>query len=97
MVMVTSADAHEGKTTVASQLAASLARSGRRTLLVDGDVPTPAAHRVFELPQEPGLCELLRGQVDTGRPCILRGRPIYGSCPRAAAICKACRPCRAKP
>ncbi len=65
MIMVTSADAHEGKTTVASQLAASLARSGRRTLLVDGDVRSPAAHRVFELPQEPGLCELLRRQVDT--------------------------------
>jgi capsular exopolysaccharide synthesis family protein len=64
VVMVTSAEQHEGKTTVASQLAASLARSGRRTLLVDGDLRTPAAHRVFELPQEPGLCELLRSQSD---------------------------------
>ncbi len=64
VVLVTSADSREGKTTVASQLAASLARCGRRTLLVDGDLRNPAAHRVFELPQEPGLCELLRGQID---------------------------------
>jgi polysaccharide biosynthesis transport protein len=64
VVMVTSAEAHEGKTTVASQLAASLARSGRRTLLVDCDVRSPAAHRVFELSLEPGLCEVLRGELE---------------------------------
>jgi capsular exopolysaccharide synthesis family protein len=64
VVMVTSADPHEGKTTTASQLAASLARSGRRTLLVDADVRSPGVHRVFEMPQDPGLCELLRGEAD---------------------------------
>jgi capsular exopolysaccharide synthesis family protein len=64
VVMVTSAESHEGKTTVASQLAASLARSGRRTLLVDGDLRNPAAHRVFDMPQEPGLCDMMRGQIE---------------------------------
>ena len=62
--MVTSPEPREGKTTLASQLATSLARSGRRTLLVDGDVRNPAVHRVFELSQEPGLCEILRGEVE---------------------------------
>lgn len=64
VIMVTSAEPHEGKTTAATQLAASLARSGRRTLLIDADVRNPGAHRVFELPQDPGLCELLRGEAE---------------------------------
>jgi capsular exopolysaccharide synthesis family protein len=64
VILVTSAEPREGKTTVASQLATSLARSGRRTLLIDGDVRNPAMHRVFELAVEPGLCEVLRGDVD---------------------------------
>jgi len=64
MVMVTSAEPQEGKTTVATQLAASLARSGHRTLLIDGDLRSPAAHRVFDLNLEPGLCEFLRGEAE---------------------------------
>ncbi len=64
VVMITSAEPREGKTTAATQLAASLARSGRRTLLIDADIRSPGAHRVFEMPQDPGLCELLRGEAD---------------------------------
>ena len=61
--LVTSAAEQEGKTTVASQLAASLARSGRRTLLVDCDLRHPGAHLVFGLANEYGFSELLRGEV----------------------------------
>jgi succinoglycan biosynthesis transport protein ExoP len=64
VAMVTSSLEKEGKTTVASQLAASLARSGRRTLLIDGDLRRPSAHRLFELPVGPGLSEILRGEAD---------------------------------
>jgi succinoglycan biosynthesis transport protein ExoP len=42
VVMVTSSVGGEGKTTVATQLAMSLARVGKRTLLVDFDLPRPA-------------------------------------------------------
>jgi capsular exopolysaccharide synthesis family protein len=62
-VLITSALEKEGKTTVSCQLATSLARSGRRTLLIDGDLRRPAAHRVFDLPMDPGMAELLRGEV----------------------------------
>ena len=62
-LMVTSALANEGKTTVASSLATSMGRSGRRTLLIDGDLRGPSAHRFLEMPLEEGLAEVLRGDV----------------------------------
>jgi capsular exopolysaccharide synthesis family protein len=63
VLLVTSALGQEGKTTVASQLAVSFARSGRRTLLIDGDVRNPQQHIVLGLPFNAGLCEYLRDQA----------------------------------
>src|SRR5262249_48661248 len=63
VVMVSSADSGEGKTTLASHLASSLARAGRRTLLIDCDLRRPAAHQLFELPVQPGFSEALLGEV----------------------------------
>jgi polysaccharide biosynthesis transport protein len=60
VIMVSSAGAGEGKTTLASQLALSLARAGYRTLLIDGDVRRPAIHRMFGRSQSPGLTDVLR-------------------------------------
>jgi capsular exopolysaccharide synthesis family protein len=76
VVLVTSATTMEGRTTVASQLAASLARAGRRTLLVDGDLRRPALHSLFDVPLEDGLCEVLRAEVDVAdviRPTHAQG------------------------
>src|SRR5207247_7787622 len=47
-----------------SHLAMSLARAGRRTLLVDTDMRRPALHGVFDLPLCPGLGELLRAEAE---------------------------------
>jgi capsular exopolysaccharide synthesis family protein len=63
LVMVTSAVSGEGKTTLAGHLATSLARAGRRTLLVDCDLRRPAAHQLFEAEPHPGLSEVLLGEV----------------------------------
>jgi capsular exopolysaccharide synthesis family protein len=64
VIMVSSAQGGEGKTSLASQLAASLARAWKKTLLIDGDLRNPANHKLFGLPLEPGLSEVLRGEVN---------------------------------
>jgi capsular exopolysaccharide synthesis family protein len=64
VVMVTSAVVGEGKTTLASHLGGSLARAGRRTILVDCDLRTPAVNQMFELPLQPGFSEVLLEEID---------------------------------
>jgi capsular exopolysaccharide synthesis family protein len=44
-------------------LAASLARSGRKTLIIDCDFRNPSLQRVLDIPQGVGLCEFLRGEI----------------------------------
>ena len=67
VVMVSSATAGEGKTELAVQLATRLARSGRRTLLVDYDLRRPSIHQVFDLPRGPGVSECLDKESDVGQ------------------------------
>jgi capsular exopolysaccharide synthesis family protein len=63
VVMIGSAESGEGKTTLSSHLATSLARTGLKTLLIDADLRCPTINRLFDLPPEPGLSELLRGEA----------------------------------
>jgi len=62
VVLITSAISGEGKTTLATQLAMSLARSKRRVVLVDFDLRRPAFDEIYSLPPAPGVSEFLRGE-----------------------------------
>lgn len=59
VMLVTSAQPGEGKTTTSFAAAASLARMGRKVVLIDADLRRPSLHRRFDLPNERGLTELL--------------------------------------
>lgn len=73
-VLITSAAGAEGKTSLAVLLAVSLARAWRRTLLIDASLRGPALHRVFGLPPEPGLAEVLRGEAEMDH--VVRSTPV---------------------
>jgi capsular exopolysaccharide synthesis family protein len=63
--LVTSAERGEGKSTVASHLALTVARfRGKKSLLVDADLRRPKAHQIFGVAKEPGLFECLNGEID---------------------------------
>jgi capsular exopolysaccharide synthesis family protein len=74
VVMVTSAQSGEGKTSLSTHLAASMAQVGLNTLLIDGDLRNPVAHQVFDLEPAPGFCELLRGDVEAA--AVIRNTPV---------------------
>ncbi|WP_417737622.1 polysaccharide biosynthesis tyrosine autokinase [Rosistilla oblonga] len=55
----------EGKSSVASQLAISVAKaSGKTVLLIDGDLRSPDQHAIFGLDLGPGLSKVLSGDVE---------------------------------
>jgi capsular exopolysaccharide synthesis family protein len=66
VIMVAGASHDDGKTLLASQLAMGLARAGRRTLLIDGDLVNPQIHSHFGLNRTPGFSELLLGRAELG-------------------------------
>src|SRR5581483_718041 len=70
MILFTSSVPKEGKSTVAAHLAASLAMSGSRVLLVDADLRRSSLHRIFEVSLKPGLREVLTDGLPAGKAIV---------------------------
>ena len=60
VVLVSSPQSGDGKSTTASNLAISLAHAGRKVLLVDADMRRPTQHHVHNLGRDQGLPHVLK-------------------------------------
>jgi succinoglycan biosynthesis transport protein ExoP len=61
---ITSTRPAEGKSTTALALATTLARAGRRVILVDGDMRSPSVHHLGGVSHDRGLSNFLTGDDD---------------------------------
>ena len=59
VLVLTSANPGDGKTTTVSNLGAMWARMGKRVLIIDADLRRPRLHEMFGMPNDAGLSQLL--------------------------------------
>ena len=71
VIQVVSAHSGAGKTTVAANLALTLAHAGHKVVVIDGDLRRPRLHQVFGVEQVPGLTSAIIGAVPLSE-CIQR-------------------------
>jgi capsular exopolysaccharide synthesis family protein len=62
-ILVTSAQAGEGKTATTANLGVVLAQANKRVIIVSADLRKPRISRFFGLHNRPGLTEVFRGQA----------------------------------
>lgn len=67
LVLVASPSPGDGKSTTASNLAITAARSGQRVLLIDCDLRTPRLQHFFNLPNDTGFTSVLLGEMTLPR------------------------------
>ncbi len=63
VVMITSPEPEDGKSTIISNLAITLVQAGKKVVLVDGDINVSRIHQLFNLPNQVGLSNVLSGQA----------------------------------
>lgn len=61
--VISSPGASEGKSLTTANLGIGFAQSGKKTLIVDTDLRRPVMHKIFDVPREPGITDVLLGQV----------------------------------
>jgi capsular exopolysaccharide synthesis family protein len=71
VVLITSPGRGEGKTLTAGNLGLAMAQEWqRRVCVVDADLRHPQMHRIFGLPDGPGLCDVLAGEATLAEALI---------------------------
>jgi len=80
-LLVTSTQPGEGKTTIATNLAISLAQLGQRVLVVDADLRSPSLQKLFCIRETLGLVGYLTGQQDWRAAVCPSGSPALDILP----------------
>lgn len=78
LILVTSANASEGKTTTVANLAASFAETGQRVLVLDADLRSPDAHNLFDVPQGAGISDHISDPGDVSLEALVRPTSVPG-------------------
>lgn len=63
-ILVTSPGTSDGKTTVATNLAAVMAQANKRVILLEGDLRRPRVHKALGMSNHIGLSDVFRSQMD---------------------------------
>lgn len=65
VILLTSTQQNEGKSTIASNLAISFSNlQNKKILLIDCDLRNPSLHRIFEISNSKGIMNILKGDMD---------------------------------
>ena len=76
-LLMVGAQSGDGTGETAVNVAAALATSGRRTVLIDGDDVDGEATSLLGLEDRPGLAEVIRGQVDLSSAVLAHGADLH--------------------
>jgi len=75
-LLVTSAEPNEGKSTIIANLARIMAQSGRNVLVVDADLRLPTIHKLFNMPNDAGLSNVLKHEARINE--VVKHSPVPG-------------------
>jgi succinoglycan biosynthesis transport protein ExoP len=62
-LIISSAEASDGKSTIAMNLAIVMAQSEKKVILMDADLRSPSIHRYLGIPENPGLSDIFLDRV----------------------------------
>jgi polysaccharide biosynthesis transport protein len=85
-ILITSSVPNEGKSTISSNLAITMALSGARTLLIDGDLRRGALREAFGISSKIGFSEVLKQEVNWREVVVPTSYPSLFLLPRGKTL-----------
>ena len=76
-LLITSTNSREGKSLITSNLAIAISQTGKKVIIIDGDMRKGRLHKIFEVNQKPGLSNYLSGVYDDENGKVLTGLEDY--------------------